>query len=342
MTAVLTALVDEKVGPGDGAQQLIALAKEKTGFEYCLALRSPAIALRHALKTLALENGAGVLVSPLSPVYYELVLSELGLVPVFADVSNSTACIEREKLENQPVNYKAAVIHHPLGFLADTSFFNDNGIPFIEDISSAFGSGFETPESGENPPPESFAPALPEMPQSGAAFTLLGLEERDMITAGGGALLYTFDRRRASALRNTGLLPPEYALPDMNAAMAQAQMRECAKNISRRGEIAAFYSQSVTRGRHKLFARRDAFVYNNYAFSVVLESPMKEVKQYAAKHGISVESAFENTLQGSELVKQGECPEAAGLALRTALFPIYPRLGAKSVETVAKLLRTLP
>jgi dTDP-4-amino-4,6-dideoxygalactose transaminase len=338
MTAVLTALVDEKIGPGDGSAQFSAFAKEKIGFEYCLALRSPAIALYQALKMLNLSPGDGVLLSGLSPLYYNIVLAELGLKPVFADVSESTACIEAETLERVSDPYKVVVLHHPLGFLTDTGIFADSGvpIPIIEDVSTAFGSGFEkVREDGETGEET-------EREKPVATFTILGLEERDMITAGGGALLFAMERRNAAVLRNTGGLPPEYALPDMNAAMAAVQMRECDKNIEKRREIAALYQQSALRGRHRLFAAHDSFVYNHYAFAIVIETGMKAVKQYAAKHGVAVESAFDNTLAGSDMVKAEACPHCYSLALRTAFFPIYPRLGAKNAEKVAKVITTLP
>ncbi|MDR1231041.1 MAG: DegT/DnrJ/EryC1/StrS family aminotransferase [Spirochaetaceae bacterium] len=341
MTAVLTALVDEKIGPGDGSAQFTAFAKEKIGFEYCLALRSPAIALHQALKMLNLSPGDGVLVSGLSPVYYSIVLAGLGLKPVFADVSEVSACIEAETLEKVAEPYKAIVLHHPLGLLADTGVFADAGVPLIEDISTAFGSRFEA-AAGSGTDGDEGKSGYEEKAMLPAAFTILGLEERDMITAGGGALLYAGERRNATVLRNTGGLPPEYALPDMNAVMAAVQMRECEKNIEKRREIAGLYGQSALRGRHRLFALPDNFVYNHYAFGIVIETGMKAVKQYAAKHGVAVESAFENTLAGAEMVNAETCPHCRSLSLRTALFPLYPRLGAKNAEKVAKVITTLP
>jgi dTDP-4-amino-4,6-dideoxygalactose transaminase len=340
MTAVLTALVDERIGPGDGSAQFTAFAKEKIGFEYCVALRSPAIALHQALRMLNLSPGDGVLVSGLSPLYYNIVFAGLGLKPVFADVSETSACIEAETLEKVAEPYKAVVLHHPLGFLADTGIFADAGVPLIEDVSTAFGSGFET--AGVGLEGEYGTNGGAEKGELHAAFTIVGLEERDMITAGGGALLYTKERRNAAVLRNTGGLPPEYALPDMNAAMAAVQMRECEKNIEKRREIAELYRQSALRGRHRLIVPRDNFIYNHYAFGIVIETGMKAVKQYAAKHGVAVESAFENTLAGSEMVNVEICPHCRSLSLRTALFPLYPRLGAKNAEKVAKVITTLP
>jgi dTDP-4-amino-4,6-dideoxygalactose transaminase len=336
MTAVLTALVDEKIGPGDGSALFVAFAKEKIGFEHCLALRSPAIALHQALKALNLAPGDGVLVSALSPLYYNVVLAGLGLKPVFADVSESTACIEPETLEKVCEPYKAVALHHPLGLLAGAEIFAEAGVPLIEDISTAFGSRFD--DAGED------EPRAASSAKAGASgvFTILGLEERDMITGGGGALLFTTERKYAAALRNTGILPPEYALPDMNAAMAAVQMRECARNIEKRREIAELYRRAALQGRHKLFVTGDTLEYNHYAFALVLDSGMKEVKQYAAKHGVAVENAFENTLAGAEIAGKTPCPHAYSLSLRAALFPLYPRLGAKNAQKVARVITTLP
>ena len=45
MDAVLTAMVEEKIGPGARNRLLIQTAKEQLRFDYALALRSPAVAL---------------------------------------------------------------------------------------------------------------------------------------------------------------------------------------------------------------------------------------------------------------------------------------------------------
>jgi dTDP-4-amino-4,6-dideoxygalactose transaminase len=172
-------------------------------------------------------------------------------------------------------------------------------------------------------------------------FTILGLEERNVLTSGGGALLYSVNRRDAAALRNLGELPPEYGLPDMNAALAIVQFREAEKNLLKRREIAALYTQAVQRTRHKRFIPRGA-EYNNYAFPVILETGDKEVKTYARKKDISVESAFENTPLGRGMVSPEQCPEAYSLSLRTVLFPIYPRLSMADAGKVSKLIMTLP
>ena len=339
MDAVLTAMVEDKIGPGEQSKFLIQIAREKIKFEYCLALRSPAFALYLALKSLDLEKGSGVLVSALSPLYYAWVIRDLGLIPVYCDALSSTTNIGRETVEKalaskqESLDVRCLVLHHTLGYLCDTPAISEFGLPIIEDHSQSYGTFFEKDSAPEVNP---------------GIFTILGLEERDMLTSGGGALLYSANRRvsrqrDANAPEHPGFqgdLPSEYGLPGMNAAMAVVQFREAEKNLSKRREIAEIYSQSTQRTRHKRFVHHTE--YNNYAFPLVLEKGMKDVKAYARRKDIAVESAFENTLIGSGMVPTEQCPEAYSLSLRTVLFPIYPRLSLADAGKVSKLIMTLP
>ncbi|GMO26154.1 MAG: DegT/DnrJ/EryC1/StrS family aminotransferase [Termitinemataceae bacterium] len=353
MDAVLTVLVEEKIGPGEQAERLIQLAKEKLSFDFCTALRSPVFALKSALSLLQLEQGSGVAVSAFSPRYYLKVIEESFLKPVIFDTAHGepfpsaesiSAAIERSK-EEAPV--RCIVLHHALGYAPKFDDIEALGIPIIEDCSTAFGSGFAASgalDGSAEAPNQSATDAGFVHCGTGGIFTILGLEERDVLTAGGGALLYACARRNGSVLRNSiSSLPPEYALPDMNAAMAIVQLREAEKSAAKRKEYAeAFIKSAMQQGRHLQFAQPDGFIYNNYAFPLVLETGMKDVIAWAKRKEIAVELAFSSTLIGSGLVTQDLCPNAYSLSLRTAIFPIYPRLGGANVTKIAKLIQTLP
>ncbi|GHV06092.1 aminotransferase [Spirochaetia bacterium] len=365
MDAVLTAMVEDKIGPGEQARLLIQIAKEHLHFDYCLALRSPAIALYLALKVLNLEDGQGVLISALSPRYYVRVIEDLRLKPIYCDVLSSSPIISRETIEAaiakkpEGLDPRCIVIRHTLGFVPDTAAIAELGLPVIDDRSQSYGfiEGGEAAEGKEAVEPSVAGQGREAGNPAGTSgvFTILGLEERDMLTAGGGALLYAANRRDGSVLRGLGELPPEYNLPDINAAMAVIQFREAAKNLEKRKEIARVYTQSALRTRHKRFVQ-DAGEYNNYAFPLVLETGVKDVKAYARKKDVIVESAFDDTLAAApgeaskEPASAGEgpsleaglCPEAYSLSLRTVLFPLYPRLSSAEVERISKLILTLP
>jgi dTDP-4-amino-4,6-dideoxygalactose transaminase len=346
MDAVLSCLAEDRIGPGEQAKNLVSLAKEKIGFDYAIALRSPANALRYALEALNLEDGSGVAISPLSPAYYVDVIQAMRLQPVFADIAEGTCVLSAETLQ-KTINSstKAIVVHYTLGYIPNMDEICGLGLPVIEDISCSFGS---TMLAGEEKLPF----------KSNALFTILGLEERDMLTAGGGALLSANARRDASVLRGIKVLN-EFALPDMNAAMAFIQLKESAKNLQKRADIAESYIRSALRTRHKrLAAASDTVEYNNYCFSLVLETGMKDVEAYARKKDIVVENAFTGSIAASAFANaasasgnadegladtlRAACPAACSIALRTVIFPLYPRLSGTEAEKVGKLILTLP
>ena len=334
MDAVLTAMVEDKIGPGEQTQRLIQIVKEYICFDYCLAVRSPAIALYIALQSLDLTDGQGVVISALSPLYYTHVIKALRLRPIYCDVLEGSALVSAETItealsrkdsETAGLEARCIIVNHSLGFVPNMGPIVEMGIPVIEDCSRSYGTTI-----GEQPA------------GSFGVFTILGLEEKDMLTAGGGALLYAMNRRDASVLRNNDDLPLECQLPDMNAAMALVQFKGAARHQEKRKAAADVYIQSSLRTRHKRFLQTDDIEYNNYAFPLILETGMKDVKAYARKKEIAVEQAFAETIAATELIAPGLCPVASSLALRSALFPLYPRLSSSEIGKVAKLIATLP
>jgi len=353
MDAVLTAMVEDQIGPGERSRLLLQTAKEHIRFDYALALRSPATALHLALKALELKEGDGVLVSALSPRYYVQTLADLRLTPLFCDVSYSFPCISRESVEKaitakpDGVDPRCIILHHTLGFVPDAASIAGLGIPVIEDISQSYTPPQEAmpPQeqaegSNEKPPEEAAVPASTAQVIHGI-FAILGLEERDMLTAGGGAILFAMNRKDSQMLRAWSNIPPEYCLPDINAALASAQFREAPRNMARRQEIAKAYTQASLRTKHKRFVPLEG-EYCNYVFPLVLETGMKDVAAYARKKEIIVESAFEQSLTGAGVVDSVLCPVSYSLSLRTVLFPLYPRLRSQEAERVSRLIMTLP
>jgi len=362
MDAVLTAMVEEKIGPGDRGRLLIQTAKEHLHFDYALALRSPAVALHTALKALEAKQGQAVIISALSPQYYLQVLNDLHLQPLFCDVTFDFPCMTKELIENtlakkpSDLNVCAIVLHHTLGFVPNAQAVCELGLPVIEDISQSYGSWFKNDakkdkqESAENKN-EKEEPVV----NIYGLFCILGLEERDMLTSGGGALLFAMNRKDSAALRNFTGIANEFCLPDINSALAIVQFKEAQRNIERRQDIAKVYQQAclslAARTKHKRFisvsgqnsetaASEGCNEYCNYSFSLVLETGLKDVIAYAKKKEIEIENAFENTIAGLGLCD--DCPVSSSLCLRTVLFPMYPRLRSVDVERVSRLIMTLP
>ena len=264
MDAVLTAMVEERIGPGDRGRLLIQTAKEQLHFDYALALRSPAVALHTALKALEAKPGQAVVISALSPQYYLQVLNDLHLQPLFCDVTFDFPCMSRELIENvlakKPSDMEACaiVLHHTLGFVPDVFSITELGLPVIEDISQSYGSWFKTDVKKDKQETEQNKKEKEEpVANIGGVFCILGLEERDMLTSGGGALLFSMNRKDSAALRSFAGIANEYCLPDINSALAIVQFKEAQKNIDRRMDIAKVYQQAglslASRTKHKRF-----------------------------------------------------------------------------------------
>ncbi|MDR2542895.1 MAG: DegT/DnrJ/EryC1/StrS family aminotransferase [Treponema sp.] len=337
MDAVLTAMVEEKIGPGDRNRLLIQTAKEHLHYEYALALRSSAFALHFALKALDVKQGQAVVISALSPRYYLQVLNDLHITPVYCDVTYDFPCMNKELIENAiakkcaGLEVAAVILHHTLGFMPDTAGIIELGFPIIEDISQSYGSWIKPSEkTGDNKKGES----------SFSQFTILGLEERDMLTSGGGALLFATNKKDASVLRSFTGIADEYCLTDINSALAIVQFKEMSHNLKKRYDIAEIFIQASMRTRHKRFIPKSDDYYCYYSFSLVLETGLKDVIAYAKKKDIILENAFGNTIAGSGIIEN--CPVSNSLCLRTVLFPLYPRLRSKDVERISRLIMTLP
>jgi perosamine synthetase len=349
MDAVLTAMVEEKIGPGDKNRLLIQTAKERLNFDFALALRSPAVALYLALKSLNINSGQAVVISALSPVFYLQVINDLQLTPLLCDVTYDNPCMNRELIENtmakKPENLEvcAVILHHTLGFVPDAVSVAELGIPVIEDISQSYGYWIKTDKKNEQEN-KSTAPSEDNDDSNRTLihgiFCILGLEEKDMLTSGGGALLFAMNRRDSALLRNFSGIADEYCLPDINAALAVVQFKEVQRNIERRSEISRVYVQASLRTRHKRFIQIVKSTENYYSFSLILETGLKDVIAYARKKEILLENAFDKTIAGAGLCDN--CPVSNSLALRTVLFPMYPRLLSQDVEHVSRLIMTLP
>ncbi|MBD5433360.1 MAG: DegT/DnrJ/EryC1/StrS aminotransferase family protein [Treponema sp.] len=355
MDAVLTCMVDEKIGPGEINARLIQTVKEFFSCAGAVALRSPDVALKYALKALNLETGSAVMISALAPSWQIFAIEEAGFKPLVLDVENESAQVSAEIVsEGMKAGGRVLVLTESLGILPDFENILALGIPVIEDVSQSAGGIVPEPsaegDSGKNASSEenSAQVKLGEIKGKRAGsfgiYSICALEEHDVITAGGGALLFAHGRRDWPVLKSVveNILPVEM-LPDINAALALIQIKEFYKNEQKRKEIHALFSRSVMSGKNRTFARDIENLSTVWSFPLVLNSGFKDVKQYAQKKEIEICAAFEDCVfsrRPEEFDKA--CKNAKTLFLRTAVFPLYPRLNRTQVEKISKVLLTLP
>ncbi|MFA6855906.1 MAG: DegT/DnrJ/EryC1/StrS family aminotransferase [Treponema sp.] len=338
MDAVLTCMVDEKIGPGELNIRLIQSVKDFFKCDGAVAFRSPAIALKYALKALDSPAGSCVMLSALAPSWQIVALEDLGYVPLVLDVDETTGLVTADIVSNGIKNGgRFLLLHETQGIMPDMDALTALGIPVIEDISQNPGAvvhtGSENGNSAEGRHAGSFG-----------VFTILGLEEHDVITAGGGAVLMAPGRREWIPLKKfTDSAPLTDLLPDLNSALAWVELREFPKNETVRREIFTLFQRSCMTGRHKLFVRDMDGASTMCSFPVVLSSAYKDVKQYTDRKDVEIRPAYENSviaLRDEQL--SASCIHAKSLYLRCVLFPLYPRLTRSETTRIVKVLGTLP
>ena len=336
MDAVLTCMVDEKIGPGELNQRLIQFAKEFFSVDGAVALRSPVIALKYAIQALDLPLDSGIMISALAPCWQYKGIISLGYKPIVLDVAPETALVTLENVEEGiRQGGRLLILSGTLGNIYDIAPFLELGVPIIEDVSQNVGAFYEFPqEEGES---------KKKMAGSNGVFSIMGLEENDLITGGGGAVLMAPDRREWIVLKRlVDSACRTDILPDLNSALAFVQLKEFTRNQQRRQELFAAFQKSLMSSRHKTFIRNQNGLASVYTFPVVLNSGFKDVKQYAAKKGIEIQPTFTDSVVDYLQDDLEGCINSKSLLLRCASFPLYPRLGNTQSTLIIKVLGTLP
>ena len=337
MDAVLTCMVDEKIGPGELNAKLITQIKEFIKCDGAVALRSPAIALKYALMSMGLEANSKVMVSALAPAWQYQSLVSMGFEPLVLDVDEVNGLVN-EQIINEGIKQggKVLLLHETEGILPNLDKIVKLGVPIIEDVSQSAGSAFSMTGEDDSAQQQKMAGTF-------GVYSILGLEEKDVITAGGGAVLISPGRREWIVLKKyVEEAPLTDLLPDINAALAWVQVKEFARNEKTRKELFAMYQQACFIGRHKMYARENENGSTACSFPLVLSSSYKDVKQYAAKKDIEINLAYENSIIALKDELSETCIHAKSLYLRCVHIPLYPRLTHAESSKIIKVLSSLP
>ena len=348
MDAVLTCMVDEKIGPGELNGRFIQTLKEFTGCDGAVAFRSPSIAISYAFKALDLEKGTHVMLSALAPSWQYRAVEEFGYKPLVLDVNPETGVLDAQIVASGiKEGGRLLILHETMGILPNIDDIIALGIPVIEDISHSVGAVASEPISEqENSELQTVENRKKSSRKAGSfgLFAIMGLEEFDTVTGGGGAVLMAGQRREWIVLKKyTDSAPRTDILPDLNSALAWIQLKEFSRNEQARKTLFAAYQRAVMSGKNRTFVRESDEGSTIWSFPVVLNGSFKDAKQYAARKEIEIQLAYPDSVV-SILDEQASAnlKNAKSLSLRTVLFPLYPRLGSEAASKIVKVLGTLP
>lgn len=329
MHSVLTELVDEDIGPGKTTRELSAALSTYLGAAGGVALTSTYACLSLAAEALGLKAGDRVVVPALAPSVYLDALRSRGLLVALADADPQTGAVSADTL--RPLlgdGTRAVFAHDTCGLPCSYDSAIAAGIPVVQDVTHSL-----------PPAPSADDGLAPEL----AELILASLDGTGAITAGAGALLLARKRGTVATLKNPeGNLTRHQELPNYAAALALAQLQDVGADRARRLEIAALYRGSIQKSRHEALPARAEAGVPAYAFVVKLKDSLSEVRQYARKHSVETRPAFEDCCAAVADDLAETCPNARKLLLCCLLFPLYPMLSRRNVESICRVLATLP
>jgi dTDP-4-amino-4,6-dideoxygalactose transaminase len=169
------------------------------------------------------------------------------------------------------------------------------------------------------------------------------MEAGDILTVAGGAAVYSSSRKYSQRIRKiVELWPSHRFLSDMNSSLGAAQLKDLENLFYRRQEVYHIFSDAVRKGRHGVPLQRAEVeqIYN--VFPVLLKGGVRDVQAYAKKNGVETVQAFSDSIINSMGLEDRRFEGAGQIYRRCLLFPLYPMLSKNEVETISRVLSTLP
>ena len=336
LNSVLSCLVSDRIGPGELSAELAAGLSRRLGAGGGICLSSYAAAIARAVELLGLAPGDSVVMSALTPGIYREVCARFGIRVALVDIEERSPLLDVaavQRMLSGAERPRALVLHYTFGFLPETDDVLRLGIPVVEDLSHALGGSWNGGPCGSH-----------------GQLAILSLQPDGIVTTGQGAALVGRERRTGRALGAwSGSYALDQTLPNMNAALGLAQLRELDRFLQARQDIAEGYLQAVARSPHGALtagaqsagvapdsegttgardgappqegtaAQRRAVC---YGFAVTVRGGLKEVRQYAAKRGVETRRAFADAAVAVQaaptgdpaLAGKGSAPEGQGSA----------------------------
>ncbi|QNF33804.1 LegC family aminotransferase [Adhaeribacter swui] len=299
---------------GKYVDQFEAMIRDYTGARYAVATVNGTAALHMALLLAGVNRNELVITQPFSFIATCNAISYVGASPLFVDINKSTlglsADVLSDFLKNQTEfragntyhretgkRIAACVPMHTFGHPAEIEQIinscREYAIPVIEDAAESLGSTFGGKQTG--------------------TFGLLGtysFNGNKTITSGGGGMIVTDDEKlgkMAKHLTTQAKVPHRwdfvhdhigfnYRLPNLNAAMACAQLEQLNQFISNKRELTQQYKKYFERETAFKLIQEPAGARSNYWLNAVLcpnRSHRDALLAYSNDHGVMTRPAWQ-------------------------------------------------
>ncbi len=331
---------------------------EYTGAKYAVATVNGTAALHIALMLAGVKPCDEVITQPLTFIATANAISYCGAKPIFIDVDKDTMGLSPNALKcflenhtnwdestnqqinkstNQPIS-ACVPMHtfgHPCRINEITEICDKYGIPVVEDAAESIGSIFNGKHTG-----------------TFGKLGVLSFNGNKTITCGGGGMIITDDEKLAKTAKHittTAKIPHEweyrhdmigynYRMPNINAALACAQLEQIDEFIKNKRETAEKYkkyfstltSTSTSTSTSTFFSEPPHSFSNYWLNSIILEdrNERDEFLKYSNDNGVMTRPIWTlmNKLEMFKDCQTGELKNANWLEDRVVNIPSSVRL----------------
>ena len=305
--------------------------------KYAIAVNSGTAALQAALYALDIKKNDEVLVPSFTFVATANAVVSTGAKPIFVDILKENYTIDPDDLEKKITKKTCAIIPvHLYGNVAVIERLSEiskkYNIPIIEDSAQSLGSTYKGKHTG--------------------TFFEMGcysMYPAKVMTAGEGGFVVTNNknlRDKLLMIRNHGMVNGydtrmfglNLRLPEINAAIANVQMKKLPKFLKSRKNNAKLLSKLISELKVVLPIERKRENVNWYLYTVSTDKRNKLLKKLNEK-GIGAASYYSTPVHqtpfyGSKI----RLPMTDYAASHVLSLPIHPGVTQKNLEFIAKIM----
>jgi len=309
---------------------------EYNGSAYAIAVNSGTTALELALKASGIKENDEVILPSYTYISTALAVSNLGAVPVFADIKESTFTIDPKEIEDKLTKRTRAIL--PVHIHGNSCEMNkiieiakENNLAVVEDCSHAHGAEYDNKKVGN------FGMGCFSC-HSGKVLSGIG----------NGGLITVNDKEINDAIKIMLRVKndPETVLSNrtpctldsIQAAILKAKLPYLDKIIERKRKIANDYIETLPGHiKNQIEEKRSKHVYRDF---VILTEERERIKSYLEQNEIETKIRYALPAHLTEYYKYLRCgennlPVTGNISKQALCLPIFFALSKKEINYIA-------
>jgi len=322
---------------GKNVQEFEKLVSSFVKSKFVVAVNSGTAALQAALYALDIKKGDEVLLPSFTFVATANAVVSVGAKPVFVDVLKENYTLDPDDLRKKITKKSKAVIPvHLYGNVAFmdqiTEIVNRHDLRIIEDAAQSLGSTFRNKHTG--------------------TFSDLGcysLYPAKVVTAGEGGFIVTDNERlykKLQMIRNHGMVNGydtrviglNLRMPEINAAIAKAQMKKLEKFLNRRRRNAKILSKLISDLNIHIPKERKGERVNWYLYTIATKNRNKIMKKLNSA-GIGAIAYYSTPVHKTPFYrKKINLPNTDWAASSVLSLPVHPQVTEQNLSLISKTM----